>query len=201
MSPMVISSSLIMFSMLPLYLKFEKREVEAEEIVLIAMISALAAVSRLPFAPLPSIQPTSFIIIMTAMVFDMEVGFLVGNTAALVSNIFLGQGPWTPWQMFSWGMMGLIGGLLKDTAIMKTKWGLCIYGFIWGFIFGWTMNLWFLLFFKTQGITWKVILGAAIASFKFDLSHALGNVVFIWLFSKSFVKTLTRIKTKYGVLR
>lgn len=197
---MIISFSLMIFSMVLLYLKFEKREIEAEEIVFIAMVSALAAIGRLPFATLPSIQPTSFIIIMASIVFNKETGFLIGNTAALVSNIFLGQGPWTPWQMFSWGMMGYTGGLLKDTAFMKSKGGLCVFGFVWGFIFGWIMNLWFLFPFQAGDITWKVILGLCITSFKFDLNHALCNVICILLFNKTFAKILGRIKIKYGLL-
>jgi energy-coupling factor transport system substrate-specific component len=196
-----ISFALMMLSMIPFYIKFEKKELNAEEMVLIAMISALAAVGRVPFAALPSIQPTSFIIIMAAMTFGNEVGFLAGNTAALVSNLFLGQGPWTPWQMFCWGMMGFTAGLLKDTHFMKSKPVLCLFGFVWGFLFGWIMNLWFLFLFQMKDITWKVLLGSCIASFKFDLNHAVCNIIFILLFSDRFTKILNRTKEKYGLLK
>ena len=194
-----ISFALLIFSMLPFYIRFEKKELNAEEMVLIAMISALAAVGRVPFAALPSIQPTSFIIIMAAMTFGKEVGFLAGNTAALVSNLFLGQGPWTPWQMFCWGMMGFSAGLLKDTPFMKTKTGLCLFGFIWAFLFGWIMNLWVLLFYRT--ISWQAFLGFCIASFSFDLNHALCNLIFILLFSQPFTRIFKRTKEKYGLLK
>ena len=198
---MPISFALMILSMVPFYINFEKKELDAEEIVLIAMISALAAVGRVPFAALPSIQPTSFIIIMTAMTFGKEVGFLAGSTAALVSNLFLGQGPWTPWQMLSWGMMGFTAGLLKDTHFIKSKLGLCFFGFAWGFLFGWIMNLWFLFLFQMKDITWKVLLGSCIASFKFDLNHAVCNIIFILLFSDRFTKILNRTKEKYGLLK
>lgn len=78
-------------------------KIRAREIVMIAVLATIAAVSRVPFAPLPSVQPTSFVVIVAALVLGPEAGFMIGSTAALVSNFFLGQGPWTPWQMFCWG--------------------------------------------------------------------------------------------------
>jgi len=90
----------------------------SKEITLAAALAAVAAVGRVPFAALPSVQPTSFLVIASGYVFGPQVGFIVGATAALVSNFFFGQGPWTPWQMFCWGMCffnpfrkGLLQGL------------------------------------------------------------------------------------------
>jgi len=196
-----LSFALLILSMIPFYMRFEKRELNAEEIVLIAMLSALAAVGRVPFAALPSVQPTSFIVIMSALSFGREVGFLVGNTAALVSNIFLGQGPWTPWQMLCWGIMGYTAALLKNMHLLKSKFQLCLFGFVWGLLFGWTMNLWILLFFQLSDITWELILGSCLASFNFDLYHALCNVIFILLFHDRFTRILDRTKAKYGLLK
>lgn len=196
-----LSFALLILSMVPFYMKFEKKELNAEEMVLMAMLSALAAVGRVPFAALPSIQATSFIVIMAALSFGREVGFLVGNTAALISNIFLGQGPWTPWQMLGWGMMGFTAALLKDARLLKSKFQLCIFGFVWGFMFGWMMNIWVLLFFQLSDISWPLILGSCIASFNFDLYHALCNVIFILLFYDRFKRILSRTKEKYGLLK
>lgn len=196
-----ISVILAALSIIPFYGKFEKEDLLAEEMVLMAMLSAIAAIGRIPFAAIPGVQPTSFIIIMAATTFGKEVGFLVGNTGALVSNIFLGQGPWTPWQMFCWGMMGFTAGFLKDTCLIKSKAGRCAFGFVWGFLFGWLMNLWFLIFFHAKDITWRVMLGSCVASFKFDLNHAVCNLIFILLFYDPWVKILTRAKEKYGLFK
>ena len=114
--------------MLPFYIRFERKAFVSREIVLVAVLAAIAAVSRVPFSILPSVQPTSFVIIVSAIVFGSETGFMIGATAAIVSNIFLGQGPWTPWQMFSWGMIGFIAGLLRNTFLMKKLWGRLLYG-------------------------------------------------------------------------
>src|SRR5690606_36098668 len=103
---LLLSVALVVVSMLTFFIRFELKAIQTREIVLIAVLAAIAAVSRVPFAPLPSVQPTSFFIIAAALVFGAETGFMIGAFAALVSNMFLGQGPWTPWQMFAWGMMG-----------------------------------------------------------------------------------------------
>ncbi|MGO0732090.1 ECF transporter S component [Bacillus shihchuchen] len=139
---MLSSLFLLVVIMLPFYIRFERKAFVSREIVLVAVLAAIAAVSRVPFSILPSVQPTSFVIIVSAIVFGSETGFMIGATAAIVSNIFLGQGPWTPWQMFSWGMIGFIAGLLRNTFLMKKLWGRLLYGLFVGFLFGWIMNFW-----------------------------------------------------------
>jgi len=196
---MLSSLFLLVVIMLPFYIRFERKAFVSREIVLVAVLAAIAAVSRVPFSLLPSVQPTSFVIIVSAIVFGSETGFMIGATAAIVSNIFLGQGPWTPWQMFSWGMIGFIAGLLRNTFLMKKLWGRLLYGLFVGFLFGWIMNLWGLLGFIREA-TWEAVISYYIASFYFDLSHAISNVIFLLLFSTSWITTLTRFKKKYGIL-
>ena len=181
---LAFSIAFLILSMFPIYLKFELKALVSREIVFIATLAAIAAISRVPFAPIPSVQPTTFVIMMSAIILGKESGFLIGATAALVSNMFLGQGPWTPWQMFSWGMIGYTAGILRHTFIMKHMSGRLIFGFIWGFLFGWIMNLWFLIGF-VRDFSWSAILTTYLASFYFDLFHALSNVFFIYFFSQS----------------
>lgn len=185
--------------MVPLYIRFEKQTFASKEIVLLAVLSVIAAVSRVPFAPLPGVQPVSFVIIMTAIVFGKESGYMVGATAAVVSNFFLGQGPWTPWQMFAWGMIGFTAGLIKDTRFMKKTWGQLIFGFIAAFLFGWIMNLWFVLGFISE-MNLESVIAAYLASFGFDIAHALSNVFFIAVLGKQWKKILERFQRKYGLL-
>lgn len=196
---MLSSLFLLVVIMLPFYIRFERKAFVSREIVLVAVLAAIAAVSRVPFSILPSVQPTSFVIIVSAIVFGSETGFMIGATAAIVSNIFLGQGPWTPWQMFSWGMIGFIAGLLRNTFLMKKLWGRLLYGLFVGFLFGWIMNFWGLLGFIREA-TWEAVISYYIASFYFDLSHAISNVIFLLLFSTSWITILKRFKKKYGIL-
>lgn len=195
---LLLSLMIIALIMIPFFARFEIRSIAGREVVILALLAAIAAVSRVPFAGLPSIQPTSFVIIIAGIVFGAESGFIVGAVAALVSNIFLGQGPWTPWQMYAWGMIGVTAGLLRNTWWMKKLWGKCIYGFLWGFLFGWFMNLWIVVS-NLENLSWNFLIGIYASSLSHDLAHALSNVFFLLIFSTSWIKILSRFKRKYGL--
>lgn len=204
--PLLAAKHYLLFSILfmlgtflPFMIRFERRKVLGRELVILAILAAIAAVSRVPFASIPSVQPTTFVIILTGFVFGAESGFVVGALAALVSNLFLGQGPWTPWQMYAWGMIGLCSGLLSRTWIKTTKLGRLIFGFITGILFGWIMNLWYFVSLGEQ-INLVEVLAYYSASFYFDLAHAISNVFFLLLFATSWIKILERFKKKYGLL-
>ncbi|WP_404454747.1 ECF transporter S component [Oceanobacillus kapialis] len=195
---MLVSILIMAASFIPFMYRFSRQKLSSRELVMLAILGAIAAVSRVPFASLPSVQPTTFVIIAAALVLGPQSGFVIGVLAAIVSNLFLGQGPWTPWQMYAWGMIGLMAGLLRNTRFMKSMLGRCSYGFVVGFLFGWFMNLWFVVSMINQ-ISWEEILIYYSASFYFDLAHALSNVFFLLLFSNAWIKILQRFKTKYGL--
>lgn len=196
---LLVSFIIIVCIMLPFFARFEWREVAGREVVLLAMLAAIAAVGRVPFAGLPSVQPTSFIIIIAGIVFGAESGFIVGAVAAIVSNFFLGQGPWTPWQMYAWGMMGMTAGLLRNAWWMKKTWGKLIFGFVWGYLFGWFMNMWIIVS-NVEALSWEFFIGVYVSSIYFDLAHALSNVFFIVIFGAGWIKILQRVQRKYGLL-
>ena len=187
---------LLIVTFIPFYARFEGRRVRAEEIVLLAELAAIAAVVRVPFAAIPSVQPTSFVVMTAGAALGGERGFLVGSMAALVSNIFLGQGPWTPWQMFAWGMMGLSAGLLAKSRLGQKRTVRLSFGFGWGLVFGWFMNLWYLCS-MWQEVSWPFYFLACLTSLPMDLAHGAGNVLFLLLFERQFWAILQRIRLKY----
>lgn len=189
----------MLVALVPFFLRFEKRRPEARELVVIAVMAALAALGRVVFAPIPNFKPTTAIIIITAMAFGSEAGFLTGATAAVVSNFFFGQGPWTPWQMFSWGMIGFVAGILRKAGLLQGKISLAIYGLLSGFAFGWVMNLWFIIGFINP-ITWQALAAAYISSFWFDFTHAVSTLIFVLVLAKPWINKLDRIKVKFGLL-
>lgn len=199
---MLISFGFVLISILFIILRFEKRKIEARELVLLAVLAAIAAVGRIPFASIPSVQPTTFVIMMSGLVFGAESGFMIGVIAALASNMILGQGPWTPWQMVAWGLVGLTAGLLNQSRFMSNLKGKILFGIIWGFLFGWIMNLWSLLAFTQSGeaLNVKSIITFLAGSVLFDFFHSISNVIFLVLFGESWIKILTRFKRKYGLL-
>ncbi|HNT02823.1 MAG TPA: ECF transporter S component [Bacillota bacterium] len=180
-------------------IRFETKKQDPRELVLISMLAAIAAISRILFAPLPNFKPMSFVIIVTGIVFGPESGFMVGSVSAILSNIFFGQGPWTLLQMLAWGLMGLTAGLLRNTVWIKSRYGILMFGFSWGFIFGWIMDAWYIIGF-IRPLSLMTIIGGLSASFYFDLMHALANTFFLGIFSKSWIKLFNRIKIKYGLL-
>ncbi|MDQ0972361.1 energy-coupling factor transport system substrate-specific component [Neobacillus niacini] len=197
---LAISLLIMAASFFPFMISFSRKQVLSRELVVVAILAAIAAVSRVPFASIPSVQPTTFVIIIAAIVLGPQSGFIIGSLAAIVSNLFLGQGPWTPWQMYAWGMIGLTAGFLGKTWIMQSKIGRCIYGFIVGIAFGWIMNLWVVVG-VIQDLSWPVILLYYSSSFYFDLAHAVCNVFFLWVFSSSWMKIIERFKVKYGIFQ
>lgn len=195
---MLLSVLIMLLAFLLFFIRFSTQAHSSREHVILAMLGAIAAVSRVPFAALPSVQPSSFVIIITGIVFGPQSGFVVGVLTAIVSNMFLGQGPWTPWQMFAWGMMGLCAGLGNKTGFMRSRFGRALYGFIAGILFGWIMNLWFIMLVVKE-FKWDLIYPYYVASFSFDMAHALTNVLLLSLFGGLFIKILERFKIKYGL--
>ncbi|MEH7094280.1 ECF transporter S component [Neobacillus vireti] len=197
-----LSFGLVILAIILFLFRFEKRKVEPRELVLLAVLASIAAVGRIPFASLPSVQPTTFVIIMSGFVFGAESGFVIGAVAALASNMIMGQGPWTPWQMVSWGLVGLTAGLLRNTEFMKRRWGQILFGVIWGYLFGWIMNLWgFIALIQSGGAqSWKAFAVYMAGSATFDTFHAISNVFFLVVFGRIWIKILSRFKRKYGLL-
>ncbi|SDG30623.1 ECF transporter S component [Desulfosporosinus hippei] len=195
----LLSVILIILAMGPFFLSFERRRPEARELVVIAVMAGIAALGRVAFAPIPHFKPTSAVVIITALTFGPEAGFLTGAVAAITSNLFFGQGPWTPWQMFCWGMIGLVAGMLRNVGWLKNRLSLAVFGFATGFGFGWVMNIWYIVGF-IKPITYQAIIAAYISSFWFDFTHALSTLIFLVILAKPWIKKLERIKIKFGLM-
>lgn len=177
-------------------LEYETKNLTSKEISLVAILSGMSAVTRVPFAAIPSVQPCTYLIICTGYVFGPVSGFMAGATTALVSNMFLGHGPWTPFQMFAWGLVGASSSILGHYKIKK--WGLIIWGCLWGYFFGWIMNLWFWIAF-VYPLTFSTFAFTYIQSFWFDTAHAIGNIVFLSAFGERTIILLQRYKRRFQV--
>ncbi|MBU5590434.1 ECF transporter S component [Clostridium sp. MSJ-4] len=177
------------------YLYFEKSNKGTKEVALIATLSAIAAISRVPFTGIPNVQPTTFLVALSGLVFGSYEGFLIGSTAGFISNIFIGQGPWTPWQMMAWALIGWISGIM---GVKNKKPSIEIFAllcFIYGFAFDWIMNIWHVIGF-IRPINWKTILVAYARGLPFDVLHAVGNFIFVLVFYNKFYNVLKRYKDR-----
>jgi energy-coupling factor transport system substrate-specific component len=182
------------------FLRFERGRLSSREIPIIAVLAALATLGRLPFAAVPGLQPATFIVAASGFVFGPATGFLVGAVAALVSNIFLGHGPWTVWQMVAWGACGLTAGALGAAAPRAGRGALALFTAAWGFLFGWTMNFWYWYSF-VHPLSLRSWLAVNAASFPFDAVHAAGNAVFALLLGNGLIGALRYAQKRLALAR
>lgn len=198
---LVISLAIAIYSICPFFMVFEGRKPHARELLTISVLAAIAVAGRAAFFMVPSFKPVAAVVIISAICFGAEAGFLVGAISMLASNMLFGQGPWTPWQMFAMGIIGFLAGILFQKGWLKARKGsLCIYGFLATvFIYGGIMNPASLVM-MSYDITWKNLLAIYMSGLPVDLVHASATVIFLWIASKSMIEKLERIKVKYGML-
>lgn len=189
---------------------FETRKPALRQIMPTATLAALAAAGRILFAPIPDFKPVSAICIIAGVVFGKHSGFMVGALAALCSNFFFGQGPWTPWQMYAWGLVGYIAGALAKSGVFELdeqpgKPRLCLgtvvllcYGFLSGLGYGFILNSWYIVAFLVP-VTWQGALAAYLAGLPLDLIHSVATVVFLSALYLPWKRKLERIKTKFAL--
>lgn len=190
---------IVLLAMLPFFVRFEGRRPQVRELVLLAVMTALAVAGRAAFYWLPQFKPVCAIVILTAVAFNAGAGFITGAAAGLISNMFFGQGPWTPWQMLGFGLVGYLGGLMFYNREVKPL-PLALYGFFSVLIvYGLLLDTGSLLMYSPEP-TWAALLGMYASGFVPNLVHAAGTVVFLLLLRKPIIYKLRRVKTKYGIL-
>ena len=196
-----ISLLIIFETMIPFCMVFESRKPKARELIVISVLCAIAVVGRAAFFMIPQFKAIAGIVIIAGVCFGGETGFLVGAVSGFVSNFFFGQGPWTPWQMFAFGIIGFVAGVFfKKGFFRKTKTSLCIFGFLATFIiYGGIMNPASIIMWQDK-ITLEMIISCYIVGMPFDLIHAFGTAFFLGIISEPMIEKLERIKIKYGLV-
>jgi energy-coupling factor transport system substrate-specific component len=152
---------------------FEAGTDSTRELATVATLGAAAAAGRVLFAAVPGVQPVTVIAIVAGASLGLRAGVATGALAAFVSNLFLGQGIWTPQQMLGWGLCGLVGALLAP--MLRNRWALAAVAAVLGFAFSASMDVWLWWgFFPHTTAAFAAVLGRGLW---FDVSHAVGNVV------------------------
>jgi len=145
----------------------------SKELVLIATLAAAAAAGRVLFAAIPNVQPVTVMTVVAGVALGPRAGMAVGGLAALVSNFYLGQGAYTPWQMLAWAGCGLIGGL--GAPLLRRRMPLALTCFVLGFAFDAFMDVWEWLSFYPH--TWQAFTALYARGIWFDAAHASGNFI------------------------
>ena len=181
------------------FASFEASRPALRQIMPTVVLAALAAAGRMLFAPVPDFKPVSAICILAGAVFGRRSGFLVGALAALVSNFFFGQGPWTPWQMYAWGLVGYLAGVLAERGAFERPWAVYAYGFLSALLYGFLLNSWYVVGFVNP-LTWQGALLVYGAGLPFDLVHGAATVAFLAALYAPWRKKLERIRRKYALV-
>lgn len=197
----ITSTLIIIETMLPFFFLFEKRKPQARELVTIAVMCALATVSRVAFAFLPSFKPITGIVMITGIAFGPEAGFLTGALSAFASNFFYSQGPWTPWQMMAYGIGGFVAGLLFSKRGLKNRPAvLAVFGFLMiVLVVGPLLDL-CTVFTSLTTLSWEGAWLVFIRGFPLNVSHGVGCALTMLLFSRPLMEKLNRLKLKYGMM-
>jgi energy-coupling factor transport system substrate-specific component len=180
---------------------YERSQPTARVLALVATLAALAALGRVAFAAVPNVKPTTDIVLIAGYALGGAPGFMVGAVAALTSNLFFGQGPWTPWQMAAWGAVGIGGALLYRVGgdRLGSRVPLALACGLAGFAFGAVMDFQLAVTYgQGQGLLgrWAFYSGT---SFGYNVAHALGNFVFALAFGPALVSSLRRFRQRLTV--
>lgn len=190
---LIVSLGIAVLALLLFMTGFERRNIGSRRMVLTAVMTALAVFGRF----IPLFKPITAICVMTALYLGAEAGFFCGALSVLISNIIFGQGPWTPFQMLGFGLIGLFAGYLSR-FLLRSNVLLLLYGVISGVAYSFLMDIWTVLWYA-GGWEGSLYAAALVSAIPFTLLYAVSNVVFLLLLRKPVGHKLSRVKIKYGV--
>lgn len=196
----ITGTLIIMELMLPFIMAFEGRKPQARELVVIAVLCAIAVAGRVAI-PIPNFKAAFALIMIAGIAFGPETGFMVGAITALASNFFYGQGSYTPWQMMGYGAGGMLAGFCFCKGRLPRKpWVMAVFGFF-------SVILWvgplldcahiFLMF---SHMNWASVIANFISGFYVNTSQAICTALTMLLLGKPLLEKLDRIKVKYGMM-
>jgi energy-coupling factor transport system substrate-specific component len=191
------TNAFMLLLLLTFFGRFEETAVSSKEVALIGILGAIIAASRIPFAAIPNVQPCTFLIMAVGLVFGPLAGFMVGGTTAIVSNLFLGMGPWTIWQMAGWGMVGLLSGVIgkrsKDLSVTKMAILCFVLGMMYNELLDFSSWVWL---YNMNVANFVAVFGMGLP---FGLLHAGGNVVFTVALAKPVMRAFRRFQSRFQV--
>lgn len=190
---LIVSFGVAILAIVLFWTGFDKKITGSRRMVIVSIMTALCIVGRF----IPFFKPITAITILTAMYLGGQSGFLVGALSAVLSNFYFGQGPWTPFQMLAWGMIGLIAGYVSK-PLKKSRIFLLSFGVLSGVMFSFIMDIWTVLWYNGT-FHWGLYVSALVTAIPHTILYAISNFVFLWMFAKPFGEKLERIRIKYGV--
>lgn len=197
----------IIYALVPFFAAFEHSRPKAHDVVVVAVMCALAVVARAAFFWLPYFTPVTGVIIISAIALGAVPGFMVGAVTLFVSNFLFAQGPWTPWQMFAYGLTGFVFGLLaqhgkipRANLTLRAKTGLAVGGFAFVVCITGPLLDTSSVFMMLSQITPEGVLAVYASGLPVNLIHGFATALTLFLLANPLLGQLDRIRTKYGLM-
>ena len=176
---------------------YERTRPPSQVVALVAALAALAVAGRVALSPVPNVVPTTDIAILSGYALGGPPGFAVGALSGLISNFWLGQGPWTPWQMAGWGACGLFGAVLAAASHRRLgRIGLAAACGLAGFAFGALMDFSLMVTYGGEQSLDR-FLALSARGLPFNVAHALGNVALALAAGPAIARMLSRYRERF----
>ena len=184
----------------PFFMVFEKRKPQARELVVLAVMIALAVIGRVAI-PIPHFKAAFAIIMLTGIAFGPEAGFIVGAVTAFASNFFYGQGAYMPWQMIAYGAGGMLAGFVFiKNRIPKKPWIMAVFGFVSNVIWIGPILDTSHIFIIMPEPNFASLTASLASGFPVNVSQGISTAIMMFIFGKPLLEKLDRVKQKYGML-
>lgn len=206
-SYVIVSVIVVLCAIVPFFVGFERRRPQARELVMLAVMCALAVAARAAFIWLPGFKPMAAIVMIAGIAFGPSSGFLVGSLSALTSNFIFGQGPWTPWQMLAFGVVGLVAGLLADARVFpraNLSWprrvALAVTGFVLIVGLAGPILDTSTFFYLSTAPTPELAATVYLAGLPVNAIHGAATALTLLVVANPLLDQLDRVRVKYGLL-
>ncbi len=190
---LLVSLGVAVLALLLFAAGYEWKNIGSRRLIIASVMVALCVVGRF----IPLFKPITAITVLSAVYLGGETGFLVGAMSAMLSNFYFGQGPWTPFQMLAWGLIGLFAGILSE-PMKRHRTLLLVYGVLSGIAYSMVMDVWTVLWYD-GGFNGRLYLTALLTALPHTVVYAVSNFVFLWFIAKPVGDKLERVKVKYGI--
>jgi energy-coupling factor transport system substrate-specific component len=198
MSWQLVSFAIVLAALGGAFWWYERSHPPAKLLALVATLAAIAALGRDAFAAIPDVKPITAIVLISGLAFGARPGFAVGAISALASNILLGEGPWTPWQMLGWGLVGVFGALLaRPLGERPAPLVLAVSCAFAAEIFNLVVDVYTWTGSGAHSLAgFGVVLGSALA---FDVTHVIASFLFGLAFGTSLLRMLCRVRSRLQI--
>jgi energy-coupling factor transport system substrate-specific component len=176
---------------------YERSRPPSQTVALVAALAAISVAGRVALSPIPNVVPTTDITLIAGYALGGAPGFAVGALSGLVSNFWLGQGPWTPWQMAGWGLTGVLGaGLALATGRNVGRLGLAAVCAAAGLAYGALLDFSLMVTYGGEQSLDR-FLALSARGVPFNIAHAAGNAALALVAGPAMARMLLRYRRRF----